>query len=130
MVILKRLEKFAKDKNYFSHLQFGFENGTGSIEASFLINEAINHFVERGSKVFACFLDVRKPFDTVWLDGLFFKLFSELKVQGKILSIVKTLYSKTQCFVYLMAPHLLNLMYFRVQDRAEFWRLFVQSLCK
>ena len=50
--------------------------------------------------VFACFLDVCKAFDTVWIDGFFFKLFSKLKVQGKILSIVKTLYSKTQCFVY------------------------------
>ena len=94
-VIIKRLEKFAKDKNYFSHLQFGFKNGTGCIGAlSFLrINETFNHFVERGSKVFACFLDVHKAFDTVWIDGLFFKLFSELKVQGKILSIVETLYS-------------------------------------
>ena len=44
MVILKRLEKFAND--YFSHLQFGFKNGTGCIEASFLINEAISYFVE------------------------------------------------------------------------------------
>ena len=101
MVILKCLEKFAKDKDYCSHLQFGFKNRTGFIEpASFLINEAVNHFVERGSKVFACFLDVCKAFDTVWIDGLFFKLFSELKVQGKMLSIVKTSYSKTQCFVY------------------------------
>ena len=100
MVILKRLERFAKDKNYFSHLQFGLKNGTGCIEASLLIYEAINHFVERGSKVFACFLDVRKAFDTVWIDSLLFKLFSKLKVQRKILSIVKTLYSKTQCFVY------------------------------
>ena len=33
MVILKRLEKLAKDKNYFSHLQFGFKNGTGCIDA-------------------------------------------------------------------------------------------------
>ena len=98
MVILKRLEKFAND--YFSHLQFGFKNGTGCIEASFLINQAISYFVERGSKVFACFLDIRKAFDTVWIDGLFFKLFTELGIQGKMFSIVKALYSKTQCFVY------------------------------
>ena len=65
-----------------------------------MINEAINHFVERGSKIFDCFLYVRTAFDTVWIDDLFFKLFSKLKVQGKILSTVKTLYSKTQCFVY------------------------------
>ena len=88
-VILKRLEKFAND--YFSHLQFGFKNGTGCIEASFLINKGISYFVERGSKVFACFLDVRKAFDTVWIDDLFFELFTELGIQGKMFSIVKAL---------------------------------------
>ena len=39
MVILKRLEKFAQNKNYFYHLQFGFKNGTGCTEAFFLINQ-------------------------------------------------------------------------------------------
>ena len=65
MIILNRLEKFAKDKGYFSDFQFCFKAGTGCMEASFLINEAINHFVERGGKLFACFVDVRKAFDTV-----------------------------------------------------------------
>ena len=35
------------------------------IEASFNILETINHMLERGSKVFGCFLDVREAFDTV-----------------------------------------------------------------
>ena len=68
-------EKFAKDENYFSHLRFGYKNGTGCIEASLLINEVINHFVERGIKVFVCSLDVHKAFDTEWIDGPFLSFF-------------------------------------------------------
>ena len=81
MVILKRLEKFAND--YFSHLQFGFKNGTGCMaSASFLINEAISYFVERGSKVFACFSDVPKAFDIVWIDGFFFQIVYRTRNSG------------------------------------------------
>ena len=40
----------------------------------------VNHMLERGSKMFSCFLDVRKAFDTVWIDGLMYKLFSDLTV--------------------------------------------------
>ena len=68
MVLLNRLEKFAADRGYFSELQFGFREGVGCIEASFTILETINHMLERGSKVFSCFLDVRKAFDTVWIE--------------------------------------------------------------
>ena len=75
MVLFNRLEKFAADRGYFSELQFGFREGVGCIEASFTILETINHMLERGSKVFSCFLDVRKAFDTVWIDGLLYKLF-------------------------------------------------------
>ena len=75
MVLLNRLESFVKDKGLFSDIQFGFREGVGCTEASFTILEAINHMIERGSNVFTCFLDVRKAFDTVWIDGLLFELF-------------------------------------------------------
>ena len=83
MVLLNRLESFAKDKDLISDMQFGFREEVGCIEISFTILEAINHMIERGSKVFACFLDVRKAFDTVWIYGLFFK-FYEFGSRGRM----------------------------------------------
>ena len=69
MIILNRLEKFGSQAWYFSEMQFGFQEGSGCIEASFTILETINHMLERGSKMFRFFLDVRKAFDTVWIMG-------------------------------------------------------------
>ena len=47
----------------------------------------------RGSKVFECFLDVRKTFDTVWIDGLRFKLFSEFGIKGRMWLVIRNLYT-------------------------------------
>ena len=93
MVLLNRLEKFAADRGYFSELQFGFREEVGCIEASFTILETINHMLERRSKVFSCFLDVRKAFDTVWIDGLLYKLFNDLCIKGRMWLAIKDLYT-------------------------------------
>ena len=93
MILLNRLEKFAEDNEYFSELQFGSREGVGCIEASFTTLETINHMLERGSKVFSCFLDIRKAFDTVWIEGLLFKLFSEL---GRMWLVIKDLHTNVK----------------------------------
>ena len=93
MVLLNRLEKHAVDEGLFSDMQFGFKEGVGCTEASFTILKTINHMLERGSKVFGCFLDVSKAFDTVWIDGLLYKLFSEFGVKGRMWLAIKSLYT-------------------------------------
>ena len=98
-VLLNRLEKHAVDEGLFSDMQFGFKEGVGCTEASFTILETINHMLERGSKVFGCFLDVRKAFDTVWIDGLLYKLFSEFGVKWRMWLAIKTLYTDVKAQV-------------------------------
>ena len=93
IVLLKRLENFAEQMGLFSNMQFGFKEGVGCTEASFTILESINHMLERGNKVFSCFLDVRKAFDTVWIDGLLFKLFSEFGIRRRMWLVIRGLYT-------------------------------------
>ena len=79
-------------------MQFGFQEGIGCIEASFTILETINHMLERGCKTFSFFLDVL-AFETVWTDGLLYKLFIELEVGGRMWLTIKDLYTDVKAQV-------------------------------
>ena len=48
-------------------------------------------WLKRGSKVFGCFLDAREAFDTAWIDGLLYKLFTEFDIRGRIWLAIKDL---------------------------------------
>ena len=82
--LLNRLDNSAAHKGFLSEMQFGFQEGMGCTKASFTILETINHMLQRGSKVFSCFPDIRKVFNTVWIDGILHKLFSELGTGGRM----------------------------------------------
>ena len=44
------------------------------------------------------FLDLKRAFDTVWREGLYFKLL-KFGLSSKLVTIIKDMYSKTQCKV-------------------------------
>ena len=56
------------------HLQFGFKKRTSRPHALFALKSTVDHFTEKGSDVFACFLDCTKSFDRISHYGLFIKL--------------------------------------------------------
>ena len=99
MILLNRLDNFAAHKGFFSEMQFGFQEGVGRTEALFTILETINHMLKGGSKVFSCFLDVWKAFDTVRIDGILYKLFSELGIGGRMWKVMKDLYTNVKAQV-------------------------------
>ena len=93
IMLLNRLENYASHNQYSSEMQVGFQEGVGCIEASFTILETINHMLERGSKIFSCFLDVRKAFDTVWIDELLYELYTELGIKDRMWVAIKDMYT-------------------------------------
>ena len=65
---------------------------------SFLVKEAIQFAKEKSSKVYTCFLDVRKAFDQVWHDGLFYKLYN-CDINRTILKVIMNLYTNMESCV-------------------------------
>ena len=47
--------------------------------------------IKEGKRTYTFFLDVQKAYDTVWRNGLWFKLW-ELGVKGKMWRVIKRMY--------------------------------------
>ena len=75
-IILTRIHPFDTLTPPIHAMQGGFQKNIGCLMTSFLIRESIFYARENGSKLFVCFLDVKKAFDCVWHEGLFYKLYN------------------------------------------------------
>ena len=54
--------------------QFGFRKGRSTSMACSLLNDLLTYCSYKNSPVFVCSLDAEKCFDTIWHEGLFYKL--------------------------------------------------------
>ena len=68
------LHRVSDQQDQLNPLQGGFRPGFSCLHSAFILQEAISSVRERKKKVFVAFLDVKKAFDTVWHEGLMFKL--------------------------------------------------------
>ena len=83
-VIMSHVEKM---KIYTCGMQHGFQKGKNCKMVSFILQEARNYYVERGSSIHACYLDAKAAFDKVWISGLIHKLYHK-GIKGKPLRII------------------------------------------
>jgi hypothetical protein len=57
-----------------------------------------NQTNQNKGKVFSCFVDFKKAFDSIWHEGLLYKLM-ESGVGGKTYNIIKSMYTNNKCAV-------------------------------
>ena len=55
-------------------------------------------FITITKKIYACLVDFKKAFDSVWHDGLLFKLL-QINVGGCFYNLIKSLYSNSSCSI-------------------------------
>ena len=97
-ILLTRIELFDVINPPIHSMQGGFKKQQGCLMTSFLVKEALQFAREKGSKVYTCFLDVKKAFDQVWHDGLFYKLYN-CGVNKVIVKVIINLYTDMESCV-------------------------------
>ena len=73
-VMNKRLEIVCRDNTLISDCQFGFYKGRSTVEAVFILDALIQHFLKRNTRLYIVFVDLKRCFDTIYRNGLWFKL--------------------------------------------------------
>lgn len=93
-----RMEAFLEGAKVIVPEQGGFRSGRECVEHIMILSETLLRRKAAGMKSFAGFIDFRKAFDTVWRNGLFFKL-SKCGVKGRMLRAIRSLYADTPAAV-------------------------------
>ena len=88
--------KFVNNNELISENQIGFREKSRTSDHVFTLKSIIDHYKTKKKKVFAAFIDLRKAFDTVWREGLFYSLLN-MNVPRKIFNMIYSMYQDTQC---------------------------------
>lgn len=69
-VLDRRLQKYLDNENIISGCQIWFKPGFRTNDHIFALTNIVEKYISKGNNLYACFVDLRKAFDTVWRDGL------------------------------------------------------------
>jgi len=87
-----RLQNFVEDNNLLADTQFGFRKKCRTADNVFILKSLIEKYTQKKKgKLFVCFVDMKKAFDSVWRDGLFYKLLHH-GIDGNFFNVLKSMY--------------------------------------
>ena len=80
---------------FFVKSKLGLMKGNWTTDHMFILENLIDRHTSKGaSALYACFVDFRRAFDSVWHDSLFYKL-RRLGVSEKFNHTIKSMYAST-----------------------------------
>ena len=98
-IINTRLQKFLNDHNILKKSQIGFLQNHRTTDHIYTLHTLIEkHVNQNRSKIYSCFIDFEKAFDSIWHKGLLLRLL-ESGVGGKTYDTIKSMYLNNKCAV-------------------------------
>ena len=99
-LLRQKLDNFCSRRNLISKFQGSGKPNSRTADHLMVLRFIVDRFVKGESrKVYACFYDLRKAFDTVNRPLLFYNLLLENKIGGKFLAILENIYTDNEISV-------------------------------
>ena len=97
-VLNRRLLKWCEANNCLTDAQFGFRPGHSTCDAIFALQSLISEYLCKKKKLYCCFVDYQKAFDSVDHLQLWRRLV-KLGITGKLLNVIKSMYQQIKSCV-------------------------------
>ena len=99
-LVNERLVEFLDLRNTLSYFQTGYIRRYRTSDHVFILNTILNSYFHKGKRVYSCFVDFSKAYDSVWRDGLLYKLILN-GLSFKFVSLISSMYDDLQMTVKL-----------------------------
>ena len=91
-ILNNRVVEYLEDNDLLSKEQAGFRKGFRTTDHIFVLRKIIDKYIHnRNGRIYACFVDFQKAFDSVWHDALLLKLHNT-GIQGKCFQTIRDMY--------------------------------------
>ena len=100
LLLNNRLTTWCEEKQLIHYNQIGFRKGFRTSDHAFTLKTMIDEAFRNKQKLFACFVDFRKAYDTVWRNGLLYKLLKN-NVSVKFVNLIRNMYKELQLCIAL-----------------------------
>ena len=97
-MIADRLQLEAEQRNWLADEQGGFRPGRRTEDQALVLLRSLENRRLRGYGTFVFFHDMKKAYDTIWAEGLLYKLYKK-GVSGRLFALLKNLYANTKSSV-------------------------------
>lgn len=99
IILNERLNDYLENNNCIDQCQIGFKKNSRTSDHMFILKCLIDQYTNSsGNRLYACFVDFRKAFDSVVHPGLKYKLL-KLGIGGQFYNIIDSMYSNTELCV-------------------------------
>ena len=88
------------DKGTLHEGQAGFRINRSCMDNVYTLNEIVQGRLRKDKKTYALFLDIQKAYDSVWHDGLWYKLW-DMGVKGRMWRVIKKMDESSKSAVLL-----------------------------
>ena len=97
-ILNQRICAFLEANNLLGSEQAGFRKGHSTLDHIFTLHCLIDVYLRKKKKLFCAFIDYRKAFDSIQ-HGLLWEKLINMNIGGKVLNIIRDMYSKTKLCV-------------------------------